>query len=86
MLCCSNVRFVNLFKAQKKGERIRALKSAWTGMRTNIPGAVRTYDLVDGRPKTVKIPPNTWYVVDAWMFSDETLPALAPLVRACARA
>ena len=86
MLCCSNIRFVNVFKSVKKKEVEKALKSPYVGMRTKDPLTVMTYDLVDGKPKTVSIKPNTWYVPHAWMFSDKTLPALVPLVRECIRA
>ena len=86
IICCSNVRFVNSFKAKKKTDFAKALRSPYMGMRTKNPSTTRTYDLVAGKPKTIPLPPNTWWVVDAWMFSDETLPALVPLLRECLKA
>ena len=86
MLCCSNIRFVNAFKSIKKKDAEKALRSPYVGMRTKDPTTVMTYDLVDGKPKTVSIKPNAWYVPHAWMFSDKTLPVLVPLVRECLKA
>ena len=86
MLCCSNVRFVNMFKAIKKTDVEKALKSPYEGMRTRDSLSVMTYDLVEGKIKTVLIPPGTWYVPHAWMFSDKTVPALAPLIKECLKA
>ena len=86
MLCCSNVRFVNVFKSAKKKDAKKALTSPYTGMKTKDPMTVMTYDLVEGKIKTIPILPNTWYVPHAWMFSVETVPAIAPLVKECLNA
>ena len=86
MLCCSNVRFVNAYKAAKREDLDKALTSPWTGMKTKDKMSTMTYDLVDGKVKTVMLFPNSWYVVDAWEFTPESLPALMPLVREALKA
>lgn len=86
ILCCSNVRFVNMFRARKKTEAAKAVKSPYAGIRSQQPMRTRTYDLVAGKFRTVSLKPGTWYVADAWMFTDEVLPALVPLLRECLKA
>ena len=83
MLCCSNKRFVNAFKAASRRDFDKAVKSPYIGIKTMDPLSTKTYDLVGCRIKTVPLQPNTWYVVNAWMFSDQTLPAIVPLVQKC---
>ena len=81
MLCCSNVRFINSYKAAKRKDVEKALASPWKGLKTKDKMSTMTYDLVDGKVKTVMLFPNSWYVVNAWEFTPESLKALIPIVK-----
>lgn len=81
MLCCSNVRFINSYKAAKQKDMEKALTSPWKGLKTKDKMSTMTYDLVDGKVKTVMLFPNSWYVVNAWEFTPESLRALIPIVK-----
>lgn len=83
ILCCSNIRFVNAYKAVKKADMEKALRSQYAGMHARDASTIMTYDLMEGKLKTIGIPPNTWYVPHAWMFSEKTIPALIPLIKEC---
>lgn len=81
MVCTSNIRFINIYKALKKEDKEKQLRSPFTGIRTKDRLSVDTYDLVDGKRKTISL--KSWRAVNFVMLTEDNALVLDGLVRGC---
>jgi len=83
IVCTSNKRLVNVFKAKKPKDRDRALTSPFAGMRTRDRNSVLTYDLEEGSLKTVSL--KSWRAVNFVMLTEDNVLVLDALLKECLR-
>ena len=81
IVCSSNIRFVNVFKALKKKDKEKKLASQFIGIHTKDPLSVDTYDLVEGKYKTVFL--KSWRAVNFVLLTEDNVLVLDRLVREC---
>lgn len=81
IVCSSNVRFVNVFKALKKEDKEKRIKSRFEGIHTRDPRSVDAYDLVDGKRKTICL--KSWRAVNFVLLTEDNVMVLDGLVREC---
>ena len=81
IVCSSNVRFVNVYKALKKSDKAKKIRSPFAGIHTRDSFSVDTYDLVDGKRKTISL--RSWRVVNLVALTEDNVMVLDRLVREC---
>lgn len=81
IVCSSNVRFVNVYKALKKDDKEKKIRSPFEGIHTRDSMSVDTYDLVDGKRKTICL--KSWRAVNFVMLTEDNVLVLDRLVKEC---
>ncbi len=78
-----NQRFIKVYKAVKKKDKVKMAASSFAGLKTKDPGSVLAYDLVEKKFKTVVL--ESWQIVNFITLSEDNVLVLDELVRDCLR-
>ena len=83
IICTSNTRLINVYSAKKSADYTKALASKFDGIKTNDSNSIMTYDLIEGKLKT--IPLKSWHIVwpDCISISTSNVAILDNIIRNC---
>jgi hypothetical protein len=81
MVCTSNTRFINVYSALKDIDKRKKIRTPFIGIHTKDPNSVDTYDLVDGKRKTLCL--KSWRAINFVMLTEENVLVLDRLVNEC---
>lgn len=81
MVCCSNTRFIKVYSALKETDKRKKMNAPFIGIYTKDPQSVDTYDLVDGKRKTICL--KSWRAINFVMLTEENVLVLDKLVKEC---
>jgi hypothetical protein len=81
MVCTSNTRFINVYNVLKEADKRKKIKTPFIGIYTKDPKSVDTYDLVEGKRKTICL--KSWRAINFVMLTEENVLVLDRLVKEC---
>lgn len=81
IICTSNKRLINLYSAVKDKERKIALATPFNGIHTDDQLSIMTYDLVDGKIKTIPI--RAWMIKNFITLDEKNVPVLDVVIKEC---